>query len=480
MASSGTILFANKKQYTEGGHARMKYSRSAIQFKAHKLPVLRFEDQRLTSFSGLVVLQALFLRLQLKERLRACFRQLARRPIFGHATIVLQLVVHLLLGYRELRDSRYYRDDPLVKRVLGLKRLPDVATISRALAQADERSVENLRRVVRELVLERLAELGLCRVSLDFDGSVLSTHRRAEGTAAGYNKKKKGARSYYPLFCTLAQTGQVFDVLHRSGNVHDSNGARAFILACIGEIRRVLPRARIEVRMDAAFFSDEIVRELHRLGIEFTISVPFERFTALKAMIEGRQRWRRFNNEWSYFETPWKPKVWDRRFRFVFVRKKVKQQQKGPVQLDLFIPYEYGYQFKVIVTNKQVSAKKLLAFHNGRGSQEGILGELKSQVQADYVPVRGWLGNRIWLLAGMLAHNVVREMQMVSQPLTRGTTEKRATLWIFEQVGTLRRNLLQRAGRLTSPQGQLTLTMSANRAVKDQMLQYLRGLTKAA
>ena len=142
--------------------------------------------------------------------------------------IVLQLVVHLLLGYRELRDSRYYRDDPLVKRVLGLKRLPDVATISRTLAQSDEQSVENLRRAVRELVLERLAELRLCRVSLDFDGSVLSTLRRAEGTAAGYNKKKKGARSYYPLFCTLAQTGQVFDVLHRSGNVHDSNGARAF------------------------------------------------------------------------------------------------------------------------------------------------------------------------------------------------------------------------------------------------------------
>ena len=94
--------------------------------------------------------------------------------------------------------------------------------------------------------------------------------------------------------------------------------------------------------------------------------------------------------------------------------------------------------------------------------------------------MRGWLGNRIWLLAGMLAHNVVREMQMVSQPLARGTTEKRATLWIFEQVGTLRRNLLQRAGRLTSPQGRLTLTMSANRAVKDQMLQYLRGLRRKA
>ena len=37
--------------------------------------------------------------------------------------------------------------------------------------------------------------------------------------------KKKGARSYYHLLCTVAQTGQFLDVLHRPGNVHDSKGA---------------------------------------------------------------------------------------------------------------------------------------------------------------------------------------------------------------------------------------------------------------
>ncbi len=361
-----------------------------------------------------------------------------------------------------------------------LNRLPDVATISRALTQCDEQSVENLRHAIRRLVLERLVPLALRRLTLDFDGSVLGTRRRAEGTAAGYNKKRKGERSYYPLFCTLAQTGQVFDVLHRSGNVHDSNGARAFIVACIRAIRVALPHVQIEVRMDSAFFSDEIVHELHRQGIEFTISVPFERFVELKDMIESRRHWRRFNDEWSHFETPWKPKVWDQRFRFVFIRRTVKQQQKGPVQLDLFMPYQYGHEFKVIVTNKSVRAHKVLAFHNGRGSQEGVLGELKSQVAADYVPVRGWIGNRLWLLAGMLAHNLVREMQMAAQPQARGTTEKRATLWVFERVGTIRRNLIQRAGRLTRPRGRLTLTMSANAAVKEQLLQYLAADQEAA
>jgi hypothetical protein len=107
-------------------------------------------------------------------------------------------------------------------------------------------------------------------VTLDFDGSVLGTTRFAEGTAGGYNRKKKGQRSYYPLFCTVAQTGQVLDVWHRAGNVHDSNGARRFILACLSEIRQILPKTIIEVRMDCAFFADEIIRLLEALGILYT------------------------------------------------------------------------------------------------------------------------------------------------------------------------------------------------------------------
>ncbi|MGA2463815.1 MAG: hypothetical protein ABSH06_05605 [Thermodesulfobacteriota bacterium] len=59
----------------------------------------------------------------------------------------------------------------------------------------------------------------------------------------------------YPLFCTIAQTGQVFDVYHRPGNVHDSNGAKGFVLECLERIREVLPYVTIEVRMDGAFLA---------------------------------------------------------------------------------------------------------------------------------------------------------------------------------------------------------------------------------
>jgi hypothetical protein len=458
----------------------MKCSKAAIHRKTHRIPEIKFEDQRLTSFAGLVVYQSLFNRIGLKQQLSGCFRHLNMSPIFGHGLIVLLLITHLLLGYRRLQEIRYYQDDPLVRRLLGVERLPDVATVSRTLAGLDATSVTQLRRLSRQRVLDQLRDLSLARVTLDFDGSVLSTGRFAEGTAVGFNRKKKGQRSYYPLFCTVAQTGQVLDVWHRPGNVHDSNGAQAFILACVQEIKAILPRCIIEARLDSAFFSDEIVGLLDTEGVAFTISVPFERFTELKGLVKARKRWRHLGERCEFFETHWKPKRWDEKYRFVFIRTSNRRQYKEPVQLDLFIPYEYGYDFKVIITNKGLSARKVMTFHNGRGAQEGIFAELKSQTQMDYIPTRRKAGNQVYILAAMLAHNLSREMQMMACEQQRHTTERRAPLWLFEQLGTLRRKLIQRAGRLTKPQGRLTLTMSANSAVKSQLLHYLDVLHRAA
>jgi hypothetical protein len=255
----------------------------------------------------------------------------------------------------------------MVKRLLGMAQLPSVSTISRLLANTGKNDIENLRHLGKSLVVDRLSDLALPRVTVDFDGSVLSTTRRAEGSAVGFNKKKKGARSYYPLFCTVAQTGQVFDFHHRAGNVHDSNGADTFILDCIRQIRDVLPpKAVIESRMDSAFFSDQVVTLLDINRVEFTQSVPFERFVALKKQIENKVDWIAYDNEHAFFELDWKPDSWGpTHFRFIAVRKKIKKQIKGPIQLDFFIPYDYQHEFKVILTNKTIQADSVLKFHNG-------------------------------------------------------------------------------------------------------------------
>jgi len=458
----------------------VRFRKSEIVSKVHSIPDIKFENQGLTSFSGLVLFQIFFQRINFAKKLKKIFSHQKSSSFYGLHKIFLVLIVNTLLGYRKLRDVEWYSEDPLVKRVLGLGKLPDPSTVSRNLNQMDFQSVINLRNENREINLDRLEKEHLKRITVDFDGSVLSTGKAAEGAAVGYNRKKKGQRSYYPLYCTIAQTGQVFDVYHRPGNVHDSNGALEFAQSCLTEIKLLNPQAIIEVRMDSAFFSEEMVKLLKGLGVEFTISVPFERYTFLKEKVENRKRWREIDEEWSFFEEDWSPKCWDKSERFLLIRHKVKVQQKGPIQLDLFIPYEQGYTFKVILTNKTSRPKNILNFHNGRGTQEKIFAELKTDGGMDYVPVRTLAGNQAFLMSKIMTHNLIREMQMDIQEKDRGTTYKRAAHWVFESLNTFRQKIIQRSGRLTSPQGKLTLTMNGSLAFEENFKKIYQGLQVAA
>ena len=114
----------------------MKYSRKSVERKAHAVPKIRFEHQQLTSFAGLVLVQPFLAAIDFKASLARCFRHVRAGKVYERATVFLQLIIHLLLGYRDLRENSYYRDDPMVKRLLGLERLPDVSTLSRMLKDA--------------------------------------------------------------------------------------------------------------------------------------------------------------------------------------------------------------------------------------------------------------------------------------------------------------------------------------------------------
>jgi hypothetical protein len=470
------IVFFAKKINNKQKPFAMKISKNAAQSKPTSIPDIQFQDQKLTSFAGAVILQKFFDRIGIRKGVQDCFRHIEHKRSYNDGLIMMVLIVHLMLGFRKLQDVRYYKDDPMILRLLGVKHIPDCATISRRLASWDSQSVGNARELCRQLVLDRIAESALPRVTLDFDGSVIATGRFAEGAAVGYNKKKKGQRSYYPLFCTIAQTGQVFDVWHRPGNVHDSNGALSFILDCINSVKALNPNLIIEVRMDSAFFCESIADALHKAGVEFTMSVPFARYTELKTMIEGRKRWHQLNSDISFFETSWKPKSWGEKYRFVFIRTRAPQQHKGPIQLDLFEPYEYQHEFKVIVTNKSMGVKKILNYHNGRGYQENIFAELKTHVQLDYVPTKRLVGNQIFMLAAILSHNLHREMQMIANKTQRNTNEKRAPLWVFEKIDCFRLKFIQKAGRITKPKGKLTLTLNANESTKAGFMHFLDAM----
>jgi hypothetical protein len=458
----------------------MEASSADPRSKARTLPKLRFETQQLTSFSGLVVIQAFFEHIELRKRLQRAFRT-GERGAYRGWRVFLLLIVHVMLGFRRLRDAEGYRHDPMVKNVVGLKRLPDVSTVSRRLASVDSASVQRAHQENRALVIEGLRDAGFSRLTLDFDGSVVGTRRYAEGTAVGFNRKRKGERSYYPLLCTVAQSAQAFDFLHRPGNVHDSNGAEAFMDECIGAFRDAFPNAALESRADSAFFNEQLVGVHDRWGTEFSMSVPFERFVELKQTIQSRTRWHRADGDTEYFEMDWKPDCWAReRVRLIAVRREQARQRKGPLQLDLFIPIDFEFQYSVIATNKIGNAANVIAFHHGRGSQEGVIGELKSAMQFDYIPCRRRLANETYMLAATFAHNLLRRLQMQQAPVRSNREWSRPACWIFEKAERFRLTVLQRAGKMTAPKNRPTLTISGDRDTEARFTTLLEQFQPAA
>ena len=454
----------------------MKSKKAEIVRRVHALPQVTFEDHSLTSFAGLVLLIALFRRLRLLARLRRCFAAVNGERVFGLARVVLQLVIHVQLGFRRLRDRDYYAHDPLIARALGVSKIPDVSTITRTLAQAGPNEVSRMSDLVCDMTLERLETERLARVTVDFDGSVLSTKGHAEGTAIGFNPKHRGARSYYPLFCVISQLGMFLARLHRPGNVHDSNGSLEFIRTCIAAVHARLPRAVLESRLDSAFFNEKVLGLLEELGVEYGIAVPFAHYPGLKHLVHSRERWRCIDDEWSFFELDWKPKKWSEKRRLICIRRRRADRRKGPLQLDLFEPVDPEFDFKVIVTNKTTQAENILHFFNGRGLNEAVFGEAKQFAALDYIPCRRRVANEIFTLSTMLAHNLGRELQMQAVEPTRGTTPTRAPHYELKTLGTLRHQLLRQAGRLTRPQGRLCLSTAATGVARKEFETIYRAL----
>src|SRR5216683_2731579 len=193
-------------------------------------------------------------------------RRVVKRDLgieFGCEHLVVLVVGLLVVGARRLKQLRYVAHDPLFARLCGLARIPADRTVVKWLKEFTQASLAALVRINSELLYDQIQQLGLPRLTIDIDGTVIRTGNKVAWAMHGFNPHHPKDRSYYPLLAHLAQTGQILKLKNRPGNVHDSKGAERFIRELIGEIRARLGRAlRLEFRMDTAFFQQTLLKLL--------------------------------------------------------------------------------------------------------------------------------------------------------------------------------------------------------------------------
>ncbi len=442
---------------------------------------LRFTRTGLTSFAGLELVRRYFRQLGLARRIRRHLGGSVPGTDYGVVGMVMLLLALLIVGGRRVRHVSYLVGDPLVARLTGLKRLPAARTIGRWLAQFHVRHLRGLATLNAELVAAAIERLGLKRLTIDVDGSVVSTGLTVAWAHRGFNPHRRKVPSYYPITAYEAQSGQMLRVQNRPGNIHDGKASLGFLRALFAQLAAAFGATRLlEFRMDGAFFRRDVLALLEAQRAEYAIKVPFFAWTGLKALVQAQRHWTRVNATVSCFERQLWVNPWQRTLRVVIYRTRVQHETRKNFQLDLFDPADGHYEYSAVVTNKALTGRYLWSFMCGRGGHEKAYGELKSGFAFASVPSVQYAANSAWQQLSVLAFNLMRSFQVVAGLTQRPLAARRRPLFAFRSVHTLRYELLHRAGLVLHPAGKPTLDVGTAAAVRHRFLAIDTRLPRAA
>ena len=198
-----------------------------------------------------------------------------------------------------------------MQRMCELSRIPTWHTVGRWLRGFDHRGVAALLNVNERLVGEVVGRSDLRRLTLDVDGSVVSTG--FEGARRGFNPHRRKVPSYYPITAYESNTGQVVRVCNRAGNVHDRKASVEFVEALFEQLDETLERRHVlEMRMDGAFLREVVIDLLEARGVQYAIKAPFYEWLGLKERIAKRRRWQRVDATVECFEQRLRVPAWSR------------------------------------------------------------------------------------------------------------------------------------------------------------------------
>lgn len=426
---------------------------------------IEFCKQDLSSYSGLELFRRYFRLIKLHKLIQKVFQH---HQLSGDYSIVNMLLVFFVLwltGGKRLSHIQWINDDPLARRLCELNRMPSERTLSRWLKQFTADTLKGLISLNSEIVVEKLKDVLRNRITLDFDGTVLSCGDTIEKAARGYNPQNRHAKSYYPLLCHVAQTGHFLEVLNRPGNNHDSKGgALEMIRGCIEKIRKAAPQFIIEARLDCAFFTDEIVEYFENNHIEFAFKVPLWEKLGIKQEIIKRQRWFYARPDLKWFKTAIFIKKWKRNVEIIIFRHRLsKTKRKEMFQLDLFSPDDGVYEYSVICSNKLLHPKNIFDFYNGRAAMERQISELKNEFAFDSIPTNHFYGNSAYQKISVLTYNLIRNYQLdVGEIEMRKKTRKRTFMARFQSLKSIRFQMIAAAGRITNTDNKKVLRLNAN------------------
>ncbi|MBI3292914.1 MAG: IS1380 family transposase [Elusimicrobia bacterium] len=334
----------------------------------------------------------------------------------------------IVAGLGRIENTQSLLHNGLIPPILGLPDFPHRDTLRTFLWRFDSQTLRSLEAVHDRFRTELFQRLGLRYDAIvDADTTALITYGSQEGVALGYIPKRRHRQgSYAPILASEGHSGLSLGAQLRAGNVHAATGSWPFLAAQLDKLPRTVAASRTRVRLDGAFYDQEIVQPLDGKRVGYCIVAHMTQ--PLKDRMVAAS-YHEFREGWEAAEFPYTPFHWQQTHRFVAVRRPVTHEPLERQQ-QLFTFKRYTYH-RALVTNLALTSEAVYRCYGNRAFQELLLREFKHAYHLAAIPTRSFWANATYLELILWAYDIVLAFQRLCLP-------PEVQHW---NVGTLRREL---------------------------------------
>lgn len=350
-----------------------------------------------------------FLRAHAFAGLPANFQK-RRSDAISDRDILLTMTGMLCNSRTDFTDVNLYAHDTVFTRSFGIDELASESTLRQRLDELPgERSHSALRQINQSLLSERsftTVRAGhLDLVPVDIDVSPLdNSGSRKQGVSFTY-KKHDG---YAPIFAYIGSEGYMLEHELRPGKQHCQEGTPQFIAGCVAKLDEIGLQGRCLIRLDGGNDAEEnfahFGREFFLVKRNLRRECP-EQWLATARRIGERQESREGKNVYTGFVDHLCPGGAKSQMNPVPVAFEVIERLTDPDGNRLLIPQ---IEVNTYWTNLPCGASEVIALYHDHGTSEQFHSELKSDLDIEQLPSGKLCVNRIVLLCGMLAFNLLR------------------------------------------------------------------------
>jgi hypothetical protein len=405
------------------GGARPAFSARNIDFD------VSHRDRAITC-GGIGAIHLLVQQLGLAEAIDRHLHVLQLHLPYHESDHVLNIAYNALCNGTCLEDIELRRNDEAFLDALGAQRIPDPTTegdFCRRFGRDDLTDLGNAIDEVRLHVWAMQPDDFRDRATIDMDGTLVETTGACK---AGMDIAYNGTWGYHPLVLSLAETGEVLNLVNRSGNRPSHEGAAAevdrYVWLCLQAGFR-----RIVLRGDTDFSQTEHLDRWHAVReVRFVFGYnalpnlvakaeklpasawqPLARPPRYDVKTRPRQRpdpvkdrivrQRQFDvlrlQSEEVAEFDYRPTACAHTYRMVVVRKHISKEKGEAV---LFPEVRYFFY----LTNERAWRPAEVVFEaNDRCDQENLLAQLHGGVRALQAPVNTLESNWAWMVMTALA-----------------------------------------------------------------------------